>query len=102
MRVNDYNLTGTSATQSGATKETKSTNRGSAASHGAGNGAANGDRVEFSNTLTSLSSAMSSFGMDRASKVQALAALYQSGNYHPDALATSRGMIAEAMSAGGK
>jgi anti-sigma28 factor (negative regulator of flagellin synthesis) len=102
MRVNDLNLTGTSAAPSGATQEAKQTARGSSAAAGLTNSGSSGDRIEFSNTLTSLSSAMSSYGTDRAAKVQALAAQYRSGNYRPDSLATSRGMVSEALGAGDK
>jgi hypothetical protein len=49
-----------------------------------------------------LSQTLSSFHQDRANRVQALAAQYQSGNYRPDSAATSRGMVSEALAAGMK
>jgi hypothetical protein len=45
---------------------------------------------------------MSADGSARANRVQALAFEYQSGTYRPDSAATSRGMVAEALSDGGK
>ena len=102
MRINDLNLTGATAAQSGAMQETKAVTREGSSSSGASRSGGSGDRVEFSSTLTSVSKALSSFGADRSEKVQALAAQYQSGNYHPDSLATAKGMVSEALSAGGK
>jgi len=58
------------------------------------------DRVEFSGTLSRLSRTLTTFESSRASRVQALAANYQSGSYRPNAAATSKGLIADAMSAG--
>ena len=57
------------------------------------------DRVEFSGTLSRLSRTLTTFESSRASRVQALAANYQSGSYRPNAAATSKGLIADAMSA---
>ena len=58
------------------------------------------DRVEFSGTLSRLSRTLTTFESSRASRVQALAANYQNGSYRPNAAATSKGLIADAMSAG--
>ncbi len=53
--------------------------------------------VDFSSTLGTLSRAMTSFDTSRSSRVEALAAQYQSGNYTPDSMAVSRGLISEAL-----
>ena len=100
MRVFDRNLNSGSPVESGRTQETQraNTTAGGASATQAGSG----DQVEFSNTLGSLARAMSTFNTNRASKVQALAAQYQSGAYHADSLATSRTMIAHALTAGDK
>ena len=100
MRINDRNLTGTSASETGRAEETKDLSRA-----GMGKTSANGvdgsnDRVEFSGTLSRLSRTLTTFESSRASRVQALAANYQSGSYRPNAAATSKGLIADAMSAG--
>ena len=58
------------------------------------------DRVEFSGTLSRLSRALTTFESTRASRVQALAVEYQSGRYKPDVAATSKGLVAEALSDG--
>jgi anti-sigma28 factor (negative regulator of flagellin synthesis) len=43
---------------------------------------------------------MSADGAARANRVQELAALYQSGNYKPDAMSISKGMVADALASG--
>ena len=98
MKVVDRNLNSGSPVESGRTQETQraSTTAGSGGATQAGSG----DQVEFSNTLGSLARAMSTFNTNLASKVQALAAQYQSGAYRADSLATSRTMIAHAVTAG--
>jgi hypothetical protein len=50
--------------------------------------------------LASLSRALAANNSDLTGKVQQLAAQFQSGNYQPDSLATSQGMVAEAVSGG--
>jgi hypothetical protein len=101
MKIYDRNLTGTSAAETGRTQESQNLSRTgtgkSATSSGVGGSP---DRVEFSGTLGRLSRALSTFDSSRASKVQALAVEYQSGNYKPDSAATSRGLVTEALSAG--
>ena len=60
------------------------------------------DGIEFSEDLGRLARSLSTYGNSRASRVQALAAQYRSGNYQPDALATSQGMVREALAFGPK
>ena len=99
-RIYDVNLTGTSAAESGRAQEAqRSGGAGSARTGGAGAGGT-GDRVEFSSTLGRLSQAMMADSSVRGSRVQALAAQYQSGSYRPDPAATSKGMVTEALAAG--
>jgi anti-sigma28 factor (negative regulator of flagellin synthesis) len=95
MRVYDTNLTGTSAAETGRAQETQKIDRGG---HGQASrtGGAGSDSVQLSGALGKLSH------QDRANRVQALAAQYQSGNYRPDSAATSRGMVSEALAAGMK
>jgi hypothetical protein len=50
--------------------------------------------------LNRLSRALTTFESSRASRIQTLAAEYQKGNYKPDTLATSRGMVSDALSSG--
>jgi len=97
MRVYDVNLSSASAAESGRAQETQKADRaGSSRTEGSGV-AGSGDRVEFSSTLGRLSQVLAADSAGRASRVQAFAAQYQSGQYRPDSLATSRGMISEAV-----
>ncbi|MCX6629907.1 MAG: flagellar biosynthesis anti-sigma factor FlgM [Candidatus Solibacter sp.] len=101
MKINDRNITGTPAPETGRTQESHNLERagaGKSTTRGGSDGF--GDRVEFSGTLSRLSRALTTFESTRASRVQALAVEYQSGKYKPDAAATSRGLVAEAISDG--
>jgi len=99
MKVVDRNLNGGSPVESGRTQETQRT--GAANSRTSSSAQANsGDQVEFSSTLGSLARAMSNFNASRASKVQALAAQYQNGTYRANSQATSKAMVANAITAG--
>jgi hypothetical protein len=99
MRINDGSLN-SSAAETAHAQELQRTGRESAARSGGTAASGNGDHVELSNALGTLARVLSSFGSGRASRVQALAAQYQSGQYQPDALATSRAMVADAMAGG--
>jgi hypothetical protein len=101
MRIYDQSLTGTTAAGSGRSQETQKADRvATGAPPGAGGGS--GDRVELSSALGSVSRALSSYNADRAGKVQALTVQYQAGRYQPSSLATSHGMVAEALGAGAR
>jgi Anti-sigma-28 factor, FlgM len=98
MKVYDRGLT---AAETGNTQDVQKLTSGSGKS--ANRGAdTNGDRVEFSGNLGRLSRTLSTYETSRASRVQSLAAQYQSGNYRPDSAATSRGMLNEALGSGMK
>lgn len=101
MRVDDRNLTGVPASEPGRTQETQRAGRENSYSPGSGT-AGGSDQVELSSTLGSLSRAMAAYGAGRQSRVAALGAQYRAGNYQPDSLATSRGMVSEAVAAGTK
>jgi hypothetical protein len=101
MRIYDVNLTGSSAVESGRAQETQRSDRGGSAKPGAAGAGGAGDRVEFSGALGRLSQAIAADGSARASRVQALAGQYESGSYRPDSLATSKGVVAEALASGG-
>ena len=100
MRINDRNLTGASAAETGQAQKTQNLSR--AGSDNSPTPAADGsnDSVVFSGTMSQLSRALATFESTRANRVQALAVEYQSGKYKPDPAATSKGLIAEALSAG--
>jgi len=98
MRINDRNTLGPAASEAGRTAETQKIDWGDSSRQAKVN--SGGDRVELSSTLGRLSQAISSADSQRASRVQSLAADYQAGKYRPNAAATSRGMISEALSTG--
>ena len=97
MKVDNRNLTGATPAESGRTQETGKSNRNQAVPTGTAATDRTADRVELSSTLEALSRAMSALGSERANRVQALAAQYQSGGYHADSAATARGMVSEAL-----
>jgi hypothetical protein len=98
MRVNDRNLAGTTAAETGRTPETNKTGNGESA-HGS-RGTRSPDRVELSGTLQRLSQALGTAGDQRSSRVDALSAMYAAGKYQPDAAVISRAMVAEAVTSG--
>jgi anti-sigma28 factor (negative regulator of flagellin synthesis) len=100
MRIYDVNLTGTAAAESGRAQETQRSDRAGGARTGGSSANGTGDRVELSSTLGRLSQALSAYGSSRTGRVQALAAQFQSGTYRPDSLATSKGMVSEALAVG--
>jgi len=100
MRVYDTNLTGTSTAETGRAQELQKTSRSQSGPSTQPGGSGAGDRVEFSGALGRLSKVLAAADQDRAGKVQALKAQYQSGKYRPDSLATSRAMISDALQTG--
>jgi|ERR1035438_488333 hypothetical protein len=101
MRINDQNLTGTSAAGTGQAQKAQNLSRaGSDMSPARGGVDGSNDRVEFSGTMSHLARALATFESTRANRVQALTVEYQSGKYKPDPAATSKGLVSEALSAG--
>ena len=99
MRIYDQNPTGMSAAESGRSQETQQTGR-TEGQPAAATSRGSSDQVELSGMLRSLSRAMSTYSEGRSAKVQALAARYQNGTYQADSLATSRVLVAEALTGG--
>ncbi len=100
MRIYDRDLTGTAAAESGRARDIQRTERENAASAGSRGGAGEGDRVDLSPGLGRLAQALSAYGEARRARVETLAAAYRSGVYRPEASATGRAMIFEALHAG--
>ena len=101
MKVNDQNLVGASTVSSARSQETQRADRVDPSRSGSvNNGSGSGDSVELSGALGALSAAMETFSSASSGKVQALAGEYQSGSYQPDSLATSQGMVSDALRAG--
>ena len=99
MRIYDRDLTGTAATDSGRPQEAQKADR-EATTTASQSGSSSGDRVELSSGLATVSRALAAYGSDRAGKVQQLAAQFQSGTYQPSSLATSQGMVSQALDVG--
>ena len=98
MRVYDQNLNNAAAAQSGAAREVAGTDRaGTTRTHG---NRAEGDHVELSHTLSALSHALGVHETGREARVQELAAQYGRGEYRPNAAATSRAIVSDALAAG--
>src|SRR5881275_560137 len=97
MKLYDRGLTSADAGQTQEVQKPGNTSTGKSGTKGTG---ALGDHVEFSGNLGRLSRTLSTYDTGRASHVRALATQYQGGTYRPDSAATSRAMIAEAVSAG--
>jgi anti-sigma28 factor (negative regulator of flagellin synthesis) len=96
MSIQIYNdgLAGAAASGTGRTQELSSP--APAAKPSSGTGAGGEDTVQIS----SLSTAVSSQGSDRAARVQALAAAYQSGQYEVNAMHVSRALVNHALQPG--
>ena len=99
MRVQDRTSLGPSAAETGRAQETHKTRQDQAGSR---TSSADGDRVELSSTLGRLAQAITAHGTQRSQRVQALASEYQASRYRPNSEATSRAMIAEALTAEGQ
>ena len=100
MKIYNRSLTGAQA-EAGRTQETQKTE--SSASNGTNSPGrtAGSDQVELSGALGRLSQALSTQGSARTEKVASLASTYGAGGYQPNAQGASKGLVAEAMSAGG-
>jgi anti-sigma28 factor (negative regulator of flagellin synthesis) len=97
MRVDDRKPTGAAAAEPGRIHETEKSKRNLGVRTGTPATDNTGDRVELSSTLKAVARAMSAFGSERANRVPALAAQYQSGSYYADSAATANSMVSEAL-----
>jgi hypothetical protein len=102
MKVYDTNLTGASAAEAARAPELQKADRSNSGRSSPSGGSGSADRVEFSGALGRLSKTLSTFDRGRSSRVEALAAQYQSGKYRPDSLATGGAMVSEALLREGK
>jgi hypothetical protein len=94
MRVHDQHLSGASTPAADRSAETQRTEHAGNTSAASRQGS---DHVELSHALGAISRALKAEGSGRAAHVQELAIAFQSGRYRPDAAATSRSMVAEAL-----
>ena len=100
MRIQDRTTLGPTATPAGRAGETQKAGQETTGQTPL-TSSADGDRVELSSALGRLSQAISSYASQRAERIQALAGEYQAGRFRPNALATSRALVAEALAAHG-
>jgi anti-sigma28 factor (negative regulator of flagellin synthesis) len=101
MKIYDINTTGTPAAETSRRQESQRIGSGTVTGTGKA-GRSSGDHVELSDTVNSLSRAISTYNGNQASRVQALATQYRSGNYQVNSAAVSRAMVADASSQGGR
>ncbi|HEX3878449.1 MAG TPA: flagellar biosynthesis anti-sigma factor FlgM [Bryobacteraceae bacterium] len=94
MKVTSHDLSSLGATGASGTQETQK--RSTSGAYGSG-GANGSDHVSFSSTLGSLGRAMNTESSNRESRVQSLAAQFQSGSLSFSSADISSGMISEAL-----
>jgi len=97
MRVDDRNLNGVSGLQTGRTPDTNAPERAGSTSGSQVAESHSGDRVEISGTAGLVAQALGANSAARAQRIQQLSANYRSGNYQPNSLSTSRGIIQDAL-----
>lgn len=97
MSIQIYNdgLAGAGASETSRAHELSRVSTGGKPSSGSSAGAE--DQVEIS----SVSSTLAAQGSQRASRVQELAAAYQSGNYRVNSMDVSKAIVNNALKAGG-
>lgn len=94
MRVDDRNLNGVAAPQTGRTHEAErpGSKQGPHVSISAG-----GDTTEISHLAGQVSHALEAHSAQRTARVAKLAKDYQAGRYQADSKSTSRGVIREGL-----
>ena len=100
MRVDDRNLAGSQAAQSGQANQAHQVERASESKPAEGRPAGSSDRVELSDLTGGLARALEAAGRQRPARVERLAEEYAAGRYQVDARAVSRAIVAEMNSRG--
>jgi anti-sigma28 factor (negative regulator of flagellin synthesis) len=95
MRINDLNLTGAAAAETGRAQGSQAVEKESQSRGPAGRKGSGADQVEFS----SLSRTISSDASSRNARVQQLAAQYQAGQYQVDPMRVGQAMLSESIAA---
>ena len=93
MRVNDLNLTGASAPETGRTQGSQAVERDTSSRSSAARGNSGGDKVEFS----PLSHVLQASASSRSARVDQLTAQYRAGQYQVDAARVGKAMVSEAI-----
>jgi anti-sigma28 factor (negative regulator of flagellin synthesis) len=99
MRVTDRNLAANAQAEAAKAQEAQRIERAGTQRSGSTGGSEGGDQVQLSSLAGRVSNAIQTSSTDRSSRVQALAAAYQSGSYQSDAGATSSAMVSETLAA---
>jgi anti-sigma28 factor (negative regulator of flagellin synthesis) len=100
MRIDDRNLSGNQAAQTGKTDQAQELARLAESKARDTQGAAGADRVELSDLTGGLARALEADASQRRARVEGLAADYAAGRYQVDARAVSQAIIAETLAAG--
>jgi hypothetical protein len=90
----------TSAAEASPTQDVRKVSKSSTGRSNTAGADASLDRIDFSSSLGLLARTLSTYETSRSTRVQALAAEYQRGQYWPDSAATSESMVTEALAAG--
>jgi anti-sigma28 factor (negative regulator of flagellin synthesis) len=102
MRVEDRNLTGTSAAQAGKSAELQEVDRNAELKGTESRWTSRSDQVELSGLAGRLSRALSISAAERMSRVEELSAQYAEGRYEVDSFAVSRAILDEMRAVSGE
>ena len=95
MRIDDRNLTGNPASQTGKADQAQEVARQAESKPQQARAAAGGDRVELSGLTGGLARALEADASQRQVRVEKLADDYTAGRYQVDSMAVSKAMVAE-------
>ncbi len=97
MKVGDSNLNNAAASQLGQARQTEAVAPGGAKKATGAQAQSQTDRVQLSNLSGQLLQLAGVDSPERAARVEQLAADFKAGRYQPNAAATSRGIVDDAM-----
>jgi hypothetical protein len=100
MRVDDRNITGHQALQTGKAAGAQELDRLNASKQAESRLTGTADRVEISALTGGLARTLEAYEKSRASRVESLAQSYAAGQYQAEPRAVSRAIIAETLAAG--
>lgn len=100
MRVDNQNLNGAAGLQPGRPAETNPAEALGSTSSSHRNGAVGGDHADISSLAENVSQTLAAQSVNRAQRIQELAAQYSAGTYRPDARSVSSAIVTDAI--GGK
>lgn len=95
MKIDDRNLNGPTAAESGRTSEMKDSNRGGPAASTDRPGSV--DRAEISKVVERIAADLTTHAIERSQQVAKLAKQFSLGQYNADSRAVSRSIIRDAI-----